>query len=170
MSRLCKTLLGVVSWMLVLGACGPVPEGEEFEAAEPAQEAVQEPETVSQMGICGDLGSRLGNNLVACSSCTASNQWRTTCGSGSSRDMTYVWRVPATGTYNFNTAGSNFDTVMEIRNYRATSEVMACDDDTGSNLHSSITLSGLIRGSLLFIIVEGYEGACGNIQININKR
>ncbi|WP_158623853.1 hypothetical protein [Corallococcus llansteffanensis] len=50
-----------------------------------------------------------------------------------------MWRVPAAGTYSFSTRNSNFDTIMEIRNYKATSEVLSCNDDTGSLLTSAST-------------------------------
>jgi hypothetical protein len=62
------------------------------------------------------------------------------------------------------------DTVLQIRNYRSTSEVMGCNDDYGSGLQSRITLSGLIKGSVLLIIVEGYAGEYGNYaRLNIVK-
>ncbi|WNG32628.1 hypothetical protein F0U60_02705 [Archangium minus] len=101
---------------------------------------------------------------------TASNQWSVSCNGGSSRDIAYVWTVPETGSYTFTTSGSNFDTVMQIRNYRATSEVMGCNDDTSTTLQSRITLSGLVRGVSLLIIIEGYDGEYGNhARLNIVK-
>jgi hypothetical protein len=62
------------------------------------------------------------------------------------------------------------DTILEIRNYRSTSEVIACDDDTSSTYQSLITLNSLARGAKLLIIIEGYEGDCGNAYLNIIKR
>ena len=179
-------LVMTASWALLLGACGPAPEGEELEAAGPGAfndakprksgatapyvPELMEPGTVSQQSFAGDLGSRLGAPIATYNTCSASNQWRTTCGSGSSRDVSYVWRVPETGAYSFSTINSSFDTVLEIRNYRATSEVMGCNDDTGSVYQSRVTLTGLVKGVLLLITIEGYEGDCGNVQLNISKR
>jgi hypothetical protein len=109
------------------------------------------------------LGSALGSSAGTYpTSCSATNQWATTCRSGRSKDVACVWRVPATGTY-------HFDTIMEIRNYKATSEVLECNDGSSTDV-TSITLNGLIRGTQLLIIIEGYQGACGNVQLNITRR
>ena len=179
MTSLCKTLLSVACCALFLGACGPVPEGEEFEAGEPGmKEAVEpgpiedsEPQNVSQMTFVGDLGGRLGTPVTTYpTTCTASRQWRTTCGYGSSPDISYVWRVPETGAYTFSTTGSSFDTVLEIRHYTSTSDVLACNDDTSTTRQSRLTLNGLIRGTLLLIIIDGYDGDCGSAYLNIIKR
>ncbi|WP_147444434.1 MULTISPECIES: hypothetical protein [Corallococcus] len=174
MMNLGKSLVGVAWCALFLGACGPLPEGEELHDAEPGEgEVLEDPEIgrVEQQTFAGDLGSAMGVPVITYpTSCTATNQWATTCRSGSSRDVSYVWRVPETGTYSFSTRNSNFDTIMEIRNYKNTSEVLKCNDDSGDLLTSGITLSGLIRGVQLLIIVEGYEGECGNVHLNIVKR
>ncbi|WP_120555450.1 hypothetical protein [Corallococcus aberystwythensis] len=142
---------------------------EEAEVLDDSQS--EEPRRVEAQTLAGDLGSAMGAPVATYpTSCTASNQWATTCRSGSSRDVSYIWRVPETGTYAFSTRNSNFDTIMEIRNYRATNEVLKCNDDTGDLLTSGITLSGLIKGTMLLIIVEGFEGECGNVHLNIAKR
>jgi hypothetical protein len=171
-------LAGVAMAGLLFGACGPVDEEVEpgiaevlqLKASTPRTPDLTEPDTVSQLGMVGSLGSALGSPVAIHSTCSSSNDWRTTCGSGSSRDISYVWIVPATGAYNFNTRNSDFDTVLEIRNYRATSEVLACNDDTATSTHSSSTLNSLIRGTRLLITIEGYEGACGTAHLNIVKR
>jgi hypothetical protein len=162
-------------------------EGEEFEGAEstvatakkdkvpgasdPDASEVSEPERVHAQGLVGDLGSALGSPVATYAYIsTASNQWSVSCNGGSSRDIAYVWTVPATGSYSFSTGGSNFDTVLQIRNYRNTSEVMGCNDDTSTTLQSRITLSGLVRGVTLLIIIEGYAGEYGNYsRLNIIK-
>jgi hypothetical protein len=92
------------------------------------------------------------------------------CNGGSSRHIAYVWRAPATGSYTFSTGGSNFATVLQIRHYTATSEIMGCNDDVRSSLQSRITLSGLVSGAQLLIIIEGYAGEYGNYaRLNIVK-
>jgi len=178
MSHLNKIVLGVSTWVLFLGACGPAPETEGTESiapgvaevAVPGDTEADEPGTVSQMTFVRDLGSVLGSAVATYNSCTASNQWRTTCGSGSSRDISYLWRVPTTGAYAFSTRGSSFDTILEIRNYRNTSQVLACNDDAGGGYQSALNLSNLAAGTLLLITIEGYEGECGTAQLNIARR
>ncbi|WP_257459950.1 hypothetical protein [Archangium lipolyticum] len=78
--------------------------------------------------------------------------------------------MPETGSYSFSTSGSNFDTVLQIRHLSNTSSVMGCNDDYGSNLYSKITLTGLVKGVKLLIIIEGYAGEYGNYaRLNIVK-
>ncbi|HZI16129.1 MAG TPA: hypothetical protein VE153_37535 [Myxococcus sp.] len=177
MTRLNKTLPSML-FALLLAACGPVPEGEELEPTEsmtkrpvgssPVEDL--EPGEVTQLTFAGDLGSRLGSPVATyASTCTASNQWRTSCGSGSSRDIAYVWRVPETGTYTFSTTGSDFDTVLEVRHYNDSASVLGCNDDTSTTLQSRFT-NAFIRGTLLLIIIEGFEGDCGAARLNIIKR
>lgn len=174
----------VAACAFLLGACGPALDGEPLEDVAPTAEKpktsgttdpgaseIAEPGMVYAQGIVGDLGTQMGTPVATYTSIsTASNQWSVSCNGGSSRDIAYVWTVPETGSYSFGTSGSNFDTVLQIRNYRATSEVMGCNDDYGSSLQSRITLSGLIKGSILLIIIEGYAGQYGNYaRLNIIK-
>jgi hypothetical protein len=47
---------------------------------------------------------------------------------------------------------------------------MGCNDDYGSSLQSRITLSGLVKGVKLLIIIKGYAGEYGNYaRLNIIK-
>jgi len=177
MSKTVGSVMGVVAAVFLLGACGPMPEEEGLEEPGPkgsggaeGEVLEDEPGEVSQMTLVGDLGSALGSPIASYpSTCTASNQWRTTCGSGSSRDIAYVWRVPSTGKYSFSTINSDFDTVLEIRHFTSTSSVMGCNDDTSTTYQSRVTLNGLVAGVQLLIIIEGYEGDCGRAVLNIAK-
>ena len=177
-----KKLFPSVLFALLLAACGPVPEGEEFEPTEPTEPVTKqpvgsgpvealEPGEVMQQTYAGDLGSRTGSSVATHpNTCTTSNQWRTSCGSGSSRDIWYLWKVPESGTYTISTVGSNFDTVLEVRPFNDTASVLRCNDDiSSSNLQSRFT-NGFIRGTSLMIIIEGYEGDCGAVRLNITKQ
>lgn len=129
-----------------------------------------EPGTVSQMTFVRDLGSALGIPVATYpTTCTATNQWTTTCGSGSSRDISYLWTVPETGSYRFSTINSSFDTVLEIRNYNATTQILGCNDDAPDTLQSRVNLTSLLQGTRLLITIEGFEGACGSTHLNIAK-
>ena len=121
--------------------------------------------------LVGDLGTRIGSPVATYAYISsASNQWSVSCNGGSSRDIAYVWTVPETGSYSFGTGGSNFDTVLQIRHFSSTSSVMGCNDDHGSGLQSKITLTGLVKGVKLLIIIESYAGEYGNLaRLNIVK-
>lgn len=175
MRSLATSVVCVAACAFLVSACGPATEGEELEGTEPTATRAPKPEsagvpdldasefaepgTVRAQTFVGDLGSALGSPVVAPYAyiSTASNQWYVNCNNGYSRDIAYAWTVPATGSYTFTTGGSNFDTVLQIRNFRSTSEIMGCNDDTSTTLQSRITLSGLVKGVVLLIIIEGYD-------------
>jgi hypothetical protein len=133
------------------------------ETTDPGASEIASPGMVHAQTLVGDLGTRTGSPVATYASIsTASNQWSVSCNGGSSRDIAYVWTVPETGSYTFGTGGSNFDTVLQIRHYSNTSSIMGCNDDYGSSLQSRITLSGLVKGVKLLIIIEGYVGEYGD--------
>lgn len=187
MKSLGTSVVCVTACAFLLGACGPVTEGEQLEGAEPTGATVKKPKgaetpdpdaaeiaesgTVHAQTLVSDLGGLVASPAATYASIsTASNQWSVSCNGGSSRDIAYIWTVPATGSYTFSTGGSNFDTVLQIRNYKATSEVLGCNDDTSTTYQSRITLSGLVRGVSLLVIIEGYDGEYGDLaRLNIVK-
>lgn len=179
MTNLYKSILCVASSALLLGACGPAPEGEESEVtapkkpigAESTTPEADESGTVSQMSLVSDLGSALGIPVATYpSTCNLVNQWTTTCGNGPSKDISYIWTVPTTGSYRFSTINSSFDTVLEIRNYNNTSQVLGCNDDEPGSYQSRVSLSNLTRGTRLLITIEGFEfNECGATVLNIAR-
>ncbi|MCP3139438.1 hypothetical protein [Pyxidicoccus xibeiensis] len=181
MKRLGTSVVCAVVLASLLGACGPALEDAELsgaEAKEPNPETFDpdafefaEPGMVQAQTLLGDLGGAVGSPVATYEYIsTASNQWSVSCNGGSSRDIAYVWTAPATGSFTFSTGGSNFDTVLQIRHYSNTSSVMGCDDDTSTTLQSSITLSGLVKGVRLLIIIEGYAAEYGTLaRLNIRK-
>jgi hypothetical protein len=169
-NRVCLVLLGIT----LAAGCGPAPEDMKPEASantDPDAFEIANPRMVQAQGFIGDLGTQLGSPVATYAAIsTTSNQWSVSCNGGSSRDISYVWTAPATGSYSFSTGGSNFDTVLQIRHYNDTASVMGCNDDAGSGLQSRITLSGLVKGVRLLIIVEGYAGDYNNYaRLNIVK-
>lgn len=130
-----------------------------------------EAQRVSQMTPVGDLGRNVGIPIATYpNTCTATNQWTTTCGYGvAGKDISYVWTVPTTGSYRFSTINANFDTVLEIRNYNNTSQVLGCNDDEPNSLQSRVSLSNLIAGTRLLITIDGYDRECGYATLNIAK-
>ncbi|KFA91695.1 hypothetical protein [Archangium violaceum] len=170
LSRACLFLLGIT----LSAGCGPAPEDmkpESSETTDPGASEIASPGTVHAQTLVGDLGTRIGSPVATYAYISsASNQWSVSCNGGSSRDIAWVWTVPETGSYSFSTGGSNFDTVLQIRHFSSTSSVMGCNDDYGSGLQSKITLSGLVKGVKLLIIIEGYAAEYGNYaRLNIVK-
>ncbi|TQF09118.1 hypothetical protein FJV41_46275 [Myxococcus llanfairpwllgwyngyllgogerychwyrndrobwllllantysiliogogogochensis] len=171
-----SAVLYAAGWALLLGACGPALDDEASEYIEPptaespsrGDTVAEEDNAVSQATFGGHLGSALGSPVMTFNSCTANNEWRTTCGSGASPDMAYTWTVPVTGSYAFSTGGSPYDTVLEIRHAGDTGVVYACNDDRSSGGYTShVVLRDLPKGRKLLVIIDGYEGDCGVGRLNI---
>lgn len=83
-------------------------------------------------------------------------------------DWGWTWTAPATNGYTFDTLGSDFDTVLVIRDGDCTGEVLACNDDIDfDNLASAVYVS-LTEGQTIAIIVDGVDVyQSGDVVLNI---
>lgn len=107
-------------------------------------------------------------------SCSASlvDDAEASCQANSDKDVYYVWTADCTGTATIDTEGSNFDnddTVLAIFDACGGSEI-ACDDDGGTSLLSSVSFS-CNAGTDYIIRVAGYNTGsvirCGDVTLNI---
>jgi hypothetical protein len=75
-----------------------------------------------------------------------------------------------TGTLFLNTDGSSYDTVMAVFRRSATNasalELLACDNDNGSNGKTSSVSVPVEVGKTNYILVDGVNGASGILQLN----
>ena len=86
---------------------------------------------------------------------------------GSGPDLGFVFTAPVTGTYTFDTNGSQFDTMLVLKSIEC--REVACDDDSGLGLHSSVVLSMQMNEQII-VIVDGYGSSnSGDYQLNITK-
>ena len=82
-------------------------------------------------------------------------------------DATFLYSVPSTGRYTFDTIGSSFDTLLSIRGGTCTGLERGCNDDIDmANQQSLVTLE-LESAELLLIAVDGYGMASGSFTLNI---
>jgi subtilase family serine protease len=82
-----------------------------------------------------------------------------------------AWTAPATRTVTLNTHGSNFDTLLAVYTGSsvATLTQVAGNDDDPSRLYgytSALTFNA-VAGQTYYIAVDGYNGATGNILLNL---
>jgi hypothetical protein len=141
---------------LLLSACGP--------SVEPFEESALQ--TVQQGTFGADLGQALGSPVTTNSTCGRTHDFTPSCAySNSAPDMSYTWTAPSTGSFTFSTAGSAFDTILEVRRYNDQVS-LGCNDDVPGTSQSSLTLS-LTAGQTLLIVVDGYSTYCGTFQLNI---
>ncbi len=87
---------------------------------------------------------------------------------GAARDTLLAWRAPAAGAYVFDTAGSDFDTVLALY-AGACGEELACDDDGGPSRTSRIEREFVEGGEEITIAVSGFRGRLGTWRLNISQ-
>ncbi|MCB9507677.1 MAG: DUF4215 domain-containing protein [Myxococcales bacterium] len=109
-------------------------------------------------GNCGyirDLGYATGT-LAAGTTVGAADAQTSTCGGDGSGDVAYLWHAPHTGTWAFDTAGSEFDTVLTLRDPAGDvcdGAELDCDDD--GLAPASRAETGLSIGDAVLIVVDG---------------
>jgi len=127
--------------------------------------------TLAHAGACPifdfDLRSDVGPIVATGDSCAYANDNTASCGAGAnSPDVTFLWTAPRTGTYQFDAAGSSFDTVLHIHDPQACNELVCNDDSIG--LQSLVQLA-VTAGNEYFIVFDGYNsGNCGTYNLNIS--
>lgn len=94
----------------------------------------------------------------------AGNTSYSRCGGGAAEDRTYGFTAPETGTYFFNTFGSEIDTVLTLRADSCTGEVVDCERASGQQ---GLTVA-LAAGESVAVTVDGETIAdVGDFQLNI---
>lgn len=122
--------------------------------------------TIEQLSYLGDLGVALGSPVVTGSTTGRSNDYQSSCASSTAPDASYTWTAPSAGTYVFSTAGSAFDTVLEVRAYN-TGASLGCNDDSNGTLQSTVSVS-LSSGQTVIVVIDGFSSSSGAYQLNIN--
>jgi hypothetical protein len=142
---------------VLLSVCGCLGEGGPADLA-----------TATQFTYSGDLGGRLGTPVTTDDTRGRTNDYQPTCITNSTApDDAFVWTAPAAGRYTFDTLGSSFDTIIEVREYN-TNASLGCNDDSGGTLQSKVT-ADLASGQTVMVVVDGYSSSSGTFRLNINQ-
>jgi hypothetical protein len=121
--------------------------------------------SVEQATYLGNLFGALGSPVASGTTSGLTNDYTPTCiPTSTAPDGSFDWTAPSTGTFTFTTAGSSFDTVLDI--LAATGGSLGCNDDSNGNLQSSVTLN-LSAGQQLRIVVDGFGSGSGLYRLNI---
>ena len=91
------------------------------------------------------------------------------CGGGAAPERTFLYTAPSSGTYVFDTAGSELDTVLSLRADVCRGAELACNDDAQSGEHSSRVTLPLIAGQHIVVVVDGSAGQSGNFRLHISR-
>lgn len=116
--------------------------------------------------LCGPIVDLFGDLpiLVVDSTVDRPDDVQPGCVDANGPEVVYRFRVPFSGFYGIDTAGSSFDTVLSVRDVASCSEI-ACNDDTvGTDARLDLDL---FEGQDLLIVVDGF-GASGDFRLQIS--
>ena len=105
---------------------------------------------------------------------SSSRRFSNTCAedpSANGRDRHFAFEPERGGLYRFDTVGSSFDTLIQLRTSCDPDfgEEIACNDDLEQgNLHSAAEYR-MRDGERIYVIVDGYGDAAGSFKINVAR-
>jgi len=113
-----------------------------------------------------DLMSATGPGVAMGTTCGMVNDDTATCGgSGASEDVSYLWTAPASGTVYLSLAGSDYDSVIHVKD--AACAAIACNDDGSTGLQSFVSFAAT-AGTAYHIVVDGYSTTnCGDYELSL---
>ncbi len=82
-------------------------------------------------------------------------------------DATFLWTAPSTGLFTIDTNGSDFDTVLVVRDASCAGAELACNDDAEDFPPQSLVTIALTAGQQVVVVVTGFAGASGNYVLHI---
>jgi hypothetical protein len=90
----------------------------------------------------------------------------TSCGGAwTAADFTLLFTAPSTGTFTFDTVGSDYDTVLALLDGSCEGNEIDCNDDS-HGLQSEVSVD-LLAGQSVTVVVTGYAGAYGPFMLNV---
>jgi stigma-specific protein Stig1 len=111
-----------------------------------------------------NIGSVVPQTLTG-STTGAADLIATSCIGAGAPERTYGFTAPMTATYAFDTFGSSYDTVLEIRNGGCGGQPIGCNDDSGG-LQSQV-IANLTSGQAVTIVVDGFGASFGSYVLHV---
>ena len=113
----------------------------------------------------------IGTGTFTGSTAGAGNDGNASCGtSDSSPDVWFLFTAPAAGTYDFNTFGSSFDTVLSLYDGcddgNGRSMELACSDDAAGSSASQISRD-MAAAEAVIVRLSGFAGASGAYTLTV---
>jgi hypothetical protein len=87
------------------------------------------------------------------------------CGGASGPEVKLTYIAPQSGLYLMSTEGSNFDTILYVRDGSCTGGELACDDDTAAP--ASVLEVSLSAGQEVTIFVDSFDAAGGTYTLAV---
>jgi len=114
-----------------------------------------------------DLGSTTGDAVATGNADAARNRVTSSCGGGSGTTATFLWTAPSSGTFNFSTVGSNYDTVLSVlASASCAGPEIGCNDDQSTDVTSRVDAT-LVSGDQVVVAVHRYGGETGDYVLSI---
>ncbi|MCX4242235.1 hypothetical protein [Paraliomyxa miuraensis] len=116
---------------------------------------------------CADanIGASTGAAVASGSTVGMGNDFQPGCVGPNGQDVALVWTALVSGTYTFDTVGSDYDTILYVRKTCKGAE-LACNDDTVM-LQSEVTLD-IMAGRSVLVVIDGYGNSSGNYVLNVS--
>ena len=122
----------------------------------------------STCAIAGDLGSALGARVAVGTTAGGTTRAAGSCGGAEAPERVYIWTAPTAGPFTFTTRGSEYDTLVYLRDGGCDGGELACNDDVvnGSSV-SSVVSATLTQGQTVAVVVDGFGTASGAFALNV---
>jgi hypothetical protein len=115
-----------------------------------------------------DLGEAIGAAVASGSTVGEDDDLPQTCGASGGADRVLRFIAPANGTFQFDTVGSTYDTVLSLHAGCGVTPIVCNDDFTGLGLRSQVTLA-MTAGQEVLVAVSGYNGQTGSWILNVSQ-
>lgn len=99
------------------------------------------------------------------------DRYKSSCGGAgqSGPETIFGWTAPRDGCFQFDTQGSEYDTVLHAHDRCPSGPELRCNDDGGESFQSTIYLE-VLAGQELAIVVDGFSAdSSGLFMLNINE-
>ncbi|MEZ4268511.1 MAG: hypothetical protein R3F39_19270 [Myxococcota bacterium] len=113
------------------------------------------------------LSPAFGDGLASAFTTAESDDFSGTCAVGSGKDVAWQWTVPFTEWFTIDTLGSDFDTVLYLREGACDGPETACNNDADAAVDRSRIVGRFEAGTTYALVVDGNSGASGNAVLNI---
>lgn len=90
-------------------------------------------------------------------------------GNPGGKSVWWTWTAPASGSYLVSTAGSDFDTLLEVYTGSAVNDLASIasnDDPQSQSRHATLRLNA-VAGTTYQIAVDGYNGEGGHVRLTV---
>ncbi|MCB9786891.1 MAG: hypothetical protein H6744_09380 [Deltaproteobacteria bacterium] len=150
-----------------------LPEVDGADAADAADTADATPDAEVDTGpelltcVESALDPAFGDSLATAFTTAESDDFSGTCAVGSGKDVAWQWTVPFTEWFTIDTLGSDFDTVLYLREGACDGPETACNNDADGDIDRSRIVGRFEAGTTYALVVDGNSGASGNAVLNI---